>query len=123
MSVDWCAYARENFCYLTTKGRRTGREHTIEIWFVLVGSTLYMLSGGRDKADWVRNIQRDAAVAVRIKETRLRGIGRVVSEGSEEDAQARQLVFSKYTVRSNEDLRDWSRRSLAVAVDLECAQA
>jgi hypothetical protein len=25
----------EAFCYLTTTGRRTGRAHTIEIWFAL----------------------------------------------------------------------------------------
>src|SRR2546423_7310372 len=25
------------FCYLTTRGRRTGRAYTIEIWFVVIG--------------------------------------------------------------------------------------
>ncbi|GHO70237.1 hypothetical protein KSC_091290 [Ktedonobacter sp. SOSP1-52] len=111
-------YVSENFCYLTTTGRKSGKAHTIEIWFALEGSTLYMLSGGRDKADWVKNIQRQPEVEVRIKATRKQGRGRIVAEGSEEDARARQLVFSKYAPRSNEDLRDWSRRSLTVAVDI-----
>jgi hypothetical protein len=52
------ALAREDFCYLTTTGRVTGRPHTIEIWFALDGATLYMLSGGREHSDWVKNLKR-----------------------------------------------------------------
>ena len=47
------------FCYLTTRGRRTGRPHTIEIWFVAVGATAYLMAGGRDRSDWVRNLMAD----------------------------------------------------------------
>ncbi len=42
------ALAGEQYCYLTTTGRVTGRPHTIEIWFALDGGTLYMLAGGRE---------------------------------------------------------------------------
>ena len=38
------------FCYLTTRGRRTGRPHTIEIWFVVIGASAYLMAGGRDRA-------------------------------------------------------------------------
>ena len=47
------------FCYLTTTGRVSGRPHTIEIWFALQGRTLYLLSVGGDRSDWVRNLRRD----------------------------------------------------------------
>src|SRR5215210_3089845 len=33
---DLRGLAEENFCYLTTTGRITGRPHEIEIWFALV---------------------------------------------------------------------------------------
>ncbi len=36
----------EQFCYLTTTGRKTGRPHTIEIWFGFANDTFYLLSGG-----------------------------------------------------------------------------
>ncbi len=36
----------DDFCYLTTRGRVSGRPHEIEIWFALEGRTLYLLSGG-----------------------------------------------------------------------------
>jgi hypothetical protein len=42
----------EQHCYLTTVGRVSGRKHTIEIWFVFSGSSLFMLSGNRDRSDW-----------------------------------------------------------------------
>lgn len=113
--------ADEAFCYLTTTGRRSGRPHTIEIWFALKGNTLYMLSGGRDKADWVRNILQHPDVQVRIREIVFKGRARLVraDTDAQEDALAREIVFNKYTARGEEELDDWSHTSLPVAVDLE----
>jgi nitroimidazol reductase NimA-like FMN-containing flavoprotein (pyridoxamine 5'-phosphate oxidase superfamily) len=109
--------AEEDFCYLTTTGRVSGRSHTIEIWFALNGQTLYMLSGGRDKSDWVKNALHSPAVQVKINHTILSGRARLVNS-IEEDAMARKLVFEKYVPRSSDDLVGWSRTSLPVAVDI-----
>ena len=38
--------ADEDVCYLTTIGRKSGRQHEIQIWFGLRDGTLYFLSGG-----------------------------------------------------------------------------
>ena len=46
----------ESFCYVTTTGRRTGDPHRIEIWFAMTGDTIYLLSGGRGRSDWVCNM-------------------------------------------------------------------
>ena len=108
----------ESFCYLTTVGRITGRPHEIEIWFSLVPETrtLYMLAGGGDRSDWVKNLRREPAVTVRIAGERLKGTARVVEE-AEEDGLARRLLVEKYE-RSPGELSGWRRRSLPVAVDL-----
>jgi deazaflavin-dependent oxidoreductase (nitroreductase family) len=110
--------AGEEYCYLTTTGRVTGQEHEIEIWFSLVPetSTLYMLSGNRDRSDWVRNLSRNPEVALRIKDERFGGRARIV-EDPEEDALARRLLVEKYE-RSPGRLANWGRTSLPVAVDL-----
>ncbi len=115
--LDVEQFKDEICCYLTTTGRNSGRPHTIEIWFALHGQTLYMLAGGRHRADWVKNALRFPEVQVRIGDTTFIGNARVVNDPAE-DALARQIVLAKYTLRSNEDLQDWSRRSLPVAVDL-----
>jgi deazaflavin-dependent oxidoreductase (nitroreductase family) len=109
--------ADDNFCYLTTTGRRTGRPHTIEIWFALSGQTIYLLSGGRDNADWVKNLLQHPQVQVKLREQVFSGQARLVSD-QQEDALARAIVFKKYSTRSSDDLHDWSRTSLPIAIDL-----
>ncbi len=110
------ALAGEDFCYLTTTGRVTGRPHTIEIWFALDGHALYMLSGGRDRSDWVKNLQRSPEVTIRIADERFEGHARVVEEG-EEDELARSLLIEKYESTPG-SLSNWRRTALPVAVDL-----
>ncbi|HVF75150.1 MAG TPA: nitroreductase family deazaflavin-dependent oxidoreductase [Acidimicrobiales bacterium] len=107
----------EAFCYLTTTGRRTGRAHTIEIWFGQDGDagTLYLLSGGGDGADWVRNGRATPEVTVRIGSTSYDARFRLVDD-PDEDALARRLLLEKYDDKG--ELADWGRRSLAVALDL-----
>ena len=110
------------FCYLTTTGRVSGRPHTIEIWFALDGPTLYLLSGGGGRSDWVRNLQASPQVTVRIgrRDAPARaGRARVVAPGTDEDALARRLVSGKYQPGYGGDLSGWRRSSLPVAVDLE----
>ena len=118
MSKELLELANEDFCYLTTTGRISGRPHTIEIWFAIHEQTLYMLSGGRDKSDWVKNALQNPTVQVKINSTLFTGTVRLIT-GIEEDALARKIVFEKYAPRSSDNLVDWSRTSLPVAVDIE----
>jgi deazaflavin-dependent oxidoreductase (nitroreductase family) len=109
------------FCYLTTTGRVSGRRHTIEIWFALHDRTLYLLSGGGDGSDWVRNLLARPEVTVRIGRRdapALAGRARVVDQGTDEDELARRLVTDKYQPGYGDDLSDWRRSSLPVAVEL-----
>jgi deazaflavin-dependent oxidoreductase (nitroreductase family) len=106
------------FCYLTTTGRLSGEPREIEIWFALDGSTLYMLSGGRDHSQWVRNLIAEPAVAVRIRDRSFQGTARIVDD-PDEDAVARRLLLDKYSPGYAGDLGDWGRDSLPVAIDLE----
>lgn len=109
--------ADDDYCYLTTTGRISGRPHTIEIWFALVGSTLYLLAGGRLGADWVRNLRRNPEVSVRIREATFSGRARALEEG-DDDAAARRLLVEKYQPRYSGDLTEWGRTALPVAIDL-----
>jgi deazaflavin-dependent oxidoreductase (nitroreductase family) len=117
MTAEVGRFADEDFCYLTTQGRVSGRPHTIEIWFALAEHTLYMLAGGRESSDWVKNLLRDPQVSVRLRDITYAGQARVV-ERPDEDALARRLVVGKYQPGYGEDLTDWGRDSLPVAVDL-----
>jgi deazaflavin-dependent oxidoreductase (nitroreductase family) len=109
----------EQFCYVTTIGRRTGRSHTIEIWFGRNEDTIYMLSGGADRSDWVKNIRANGNVTVRIGREMFVGSARVV-EDSGEDAAARRLLGDKYGRGQN--LTRWLREALPVAIDLRSGE-
>ena len=109
------------FCYITTTGRRTGKAHRIEIWFAAEpGSrTIYVLAGGRERADFVRNAVADPRVTVRIGATEGGATARVVAPGTDEDALARRLVLAKYQQPGQADLESWGRSALPVAFDLD----
>ena len=106
------------FCYLSTRGRRTGRPHTIEIWFVVIGATAYLMSGGRDRADWVRNLMADPEVALRMGDETWPARGRVVETGTDEDVEARRRMLARYSTPGTGDLDAWGRTALVVAIDV-----
>ena len=109
----------EDYCYLTTKGRVSGRPHEIEIWFGIQGKTLYLLSGGGEGSDWVKNLLKESSVAVRITEYNFVGTARIVSN-EEEDMMARYMLAEKYQEwKEGKTLSDWARTALAVAIDIQ----
>ena len=109
--------ADEDYCYLTTTGRMSGEPRKIEIWFGLEGDTLYMLSGGRDRSNWVKNLIAEPEVTVRIADRSFEGRARVVTD-VDEDARARRLLLGKYEPRYGGDLSNWRETALPIAVDL-----
>lgn len=116
------ALSGEDYCYLTTTGRVSGRVHEIEIWFGMRGKTLYLLSGGGAGSDWVKNLLKEPSVTVRIKEHIFTGIARVV-RFDEEDRMARYMLAEKYQEwKEGRTLSDWARTALPVAIDLDQVQ-
>ena len=108
-----------DFCYLTTTGRVTGRPHEIEIWFGVSGGALYMMSGGGESADWVKNLLKDSHASVRVADRRFTGVGRLVT-GADEERRVRRLLAAKYDeFESNGELSEWARTALPVAVDID----
>ena len=106
------------FCYVTTRGRRTGRPHTIEIWFGLRDGTVYLLSGGGDRSDWVRNLKVDPSVEVRLGEATYSAKARVVTD-SDEDAMARRLLAAKYQGwTEGRPLSGWATSALPIALEV-----
>lgn len=114
---EWSAFAGEQYCYLTTRGRVTGRPHRIEIWFAIDNDTLYMLSGGGTRSDWVKNLRLTPAVSLEVGTGTFEGRARVVTDPSE-DGMARSLLYEKYASSYGGDLRSWRRSALPIAVDL-----
>ena len=107
----------EEYCYLTTTGRVSGRPHEIEIWFAAQHDKVFLLSGS-EKSDWVKNLLKDPAVAVRIANHHFQGTARVVKD-KEEELRARYMLAEKYQEwEEGRTLSEWARTALVVGIDL-----
>lgn len=105
-----------DYCYLTTTGRHSGQPHRIEIWFALADGVAYLLSGGGERSDWVRNLTISPHVVLEIGSEKRTTTARVVTD-PDEDALARRIVAEKYRARDGGNLDDWERTSLPIAID------
>ena len=112
------AASDDDFCYLTTRGRVSGAPHEIEIWFAVDGDSMFLLAGAGERSDWVRNLQVEPAVTVRVRDVTYEATARVVGAGTDEDARARLLVFEKYQPRDESSLVSWRESALPVALDV-----
>jgi deazaflavin-dependent oxidoreductase (nitroreductase family) len=65
--------------YLTTVGRISGLPREIEIWFVTLDGK-YFIMAENFRAHWIRNIERDVRVKVRIEDRRFVATARVLDD-------------------------------------------
>ena len=108
----------EEYCYVTTIGRVTGKPHQIEIWFGLKENTVYLLSGNKDKSDWVKNMLKNPSVTVKIARKTFEATARIVTD-KDEEMMVRNMLADKYHERkANGSLGSWARTALPVAIDL-----
>jgi len=91
-------YSGEQFIYLTTTGRKTGRPREIEIWFVERDGRIYTLAEHGYKAHWVQNILANPAATIQLAEQRWRATGRVIEPDTSAElyADIRALARQKY---------------------------
>ena len=109
------------FAWLTTTGRTSGKPHRIEIWFAHEGNRIYLLSGGRDRSDWVRNLIANPVVTFEMGGETFPGVAQVLDSGSSHDQRARELLVAKY--QKTDELRAWGRTSLGVVIILGTSAA
>ena len=110
------AHRADAVCYLQTVGRTSGQPRTIEIWFATDGERLFLLSGGRDRAHWVRNLRANPRVRIRLGGRSLDGTSRTI-EGQERDQAAREMLAAKYQGWvPGRPLSAWASTSLPVEV-------
>jgi deazaflavin-dependent oxidoreductase (nitroreductase family) len=108
------ALVGEQFAYLTTTGRISGRPHRIEIWFAVDAGRVYLLSEGGEQSDWVKNLRQTPDVLIRIGAVTFTGRAHVPVV-RDDDLLARRLLVTKYEGwRAGEPLSDWARTATPV---------
>ena len=86
------------FLYLTTNGRKTTKQHTIEIWFIEYNKRYYILSERKKASDWVQNIIVDSNVSFNLNNKTYKGYARLVDKNKEPILAnaVSDLMFEKY---------------------------
>jgi deazaflavin-dependent oxidoreductase (nitroreductase family) len=85
------------YLYLTTTGRVTGQPREIEIWFTEYGGRFYLVAE-QEGPNWVRNIQSQPQVKVRVGDAEFKAIAREVRNEAEPQlaATVKALFDAKY---------------------------
>ena len=86
------------YLYLTTIGRITGQPREIEIWFVESKGKLYILAEQFHDAQWVKNIERNPRVHVRLGARQFEATARVLDGERDRPTwlTVQQLAREKY---------------------------
>src|SRR5260370_22553467 len=88
----------EQFLYLTTTGRTSGLPREIEIWFVEANGKYFILAEKFHDAHWVRNIEKNPRVQVRVGDRRFEPTARALDPERDAAAwkMAQDLARGKY---------------------------
>lgn len=116
MSIDLSQFEKEEYCYLTTRGRVTGKPHEIEIWFVVHEGALYIMSGNMDKSDWVKNLLKDPHVSIRIAGQTFSALAALLDDKTLEST-IRIKMAAKYNEKEGSELSEWAQTALVVKFD------
>jgi deazaflavin-dependent oxidoreductase (nitroreductase family) len=110
--------AFEKYVHLTTIGRKTGKSHTVELWFASSGDRVYLSHEGKE-TDWMKNIKVSKRVRFEIGGRKFIGNARLLEDHIEEAWTAKVALYEKYYGKAaKEAIEDWFSLSKLVAVEL-----
>ena len=103
----------EKFVYLTTLGRKTGRPHTVELWFAFAGSKIFLSHEGK-YTDWMKNITSNSRVGIKVGSVRLEADAAILDEGIAVKVGQRSLYEKYYGQATEAIIEDWFELSKVV---------
>ena len=105
------------FIHLTSTGRKTGKPHTVELWFAVNDGKVYLSHEG-EETDWMRNIKKNAQVTFEISGKNFTGKARYLNGPEDEAWIAKVALYEKYYGRaSKEAIEDWFSLSKLLLID------
>src|SRR5438270_2825 len=78
MSTSEIVLEETPYLNLTTRGRKTGLKHDVELWFAFEDGKLYFLA--HESSQWWKNLAKTPRVEVEVSEILFEGTGRLVPQ-------------------------------------------
>jgi len=107
------AIKNEKFVHLTTIGRKSGKAHTVELWFALEDGMVYLSHEG-SLTDWMRNIEERGRVEARIGKLKFEADARIVGSGEPREKGKHALYEKYYGPATKAVIDDWFSLSKVV---------
>ena len=89
------AIAEARSLKLTTTGRRSGKPHTVTLWFVPHQGRIYVSTNDFQRRDWCRNILACPEVRVVVGGVEMDGTARPVDNPAQRD-EIKRLRYERY---------------------------
>lgn len=107
----------QKFIHLTTRGRKSGRPHTVELWFA-AGDGKVSLSHEGKETDWMKNITQNGEVSFEIGGKNFTGKAHYIEEHTEEVWQCKVALYEKYYGKATKEvIEDWFSLSKLIAIE------
>ncbi len=106
---------KNQYIYLTTKGRKTGKPHTVQVWFAYSEGKIYLSHEGA-YTDWMKNLEKNEMVKGKIDTVNFGARAKIVGEGKEREQGKKALYEKYYKPASKAVIDDWF--SLSTVVEL-----
>ena len=115
---DLVKVAARRLIHLMTTGRRTGRPHTVEVWFAVRDGKVYLSHEG-EETDWMKNIRKNSQVSFKIGGEHFAGRARYLEEGTDEAWTGKVALYEKYYGEASRDvIEDWFSLSRLLVIEL-----
>jgi deazaflavin-dependent oxidoreductase (nitroreductase family) len=108
----------QKLIHLTTRGRKTGRPHSVELWFAASDGEVFLSHEG-EETDWMKNIKQNGEVSFEIGGENFAGKSHYIDEGSDEVWRCKVALYEKYYGKAaKEIIDDWFSLSTLIAIKI-----
>lgn len=80
--MDLSALSKQSTLELTTVGRKSGKQFTVKIWFVVAGPQTIYVQHVMAPANWCKNLAKTPAVSLDFGQGKVSGSASVIAEAS-----------------------------------------
>jgi hypothetical protein len=115
---DLARVGSQKLIHLTTRGRKTGKTHKLELWFAVINGKVYLSHEG-EETDWMMNIRNDERVLFEIGGKEFHGKAHYIEDFTEEAWTGKVALYEKYYGKaSKETIEDWFSLSKLISIKL-----
>ena len=107
----------ERFIRITTRGRKTGRPHEVELWCALAGGKIFLSQEG-ELTDWMKNIEAKQKVTGKIASVKFEGSGKLLKKKGDASRElGEKALYEKYYGKAGREvIEDWFSLSSLVEI-------